>query len=124
MHQGSITGEEYTAETGTYRWMAPEITQLEEYSFMADVYSFGIVVWQLVAHEELFKELSQIEAAGTVAIDGASLPIQKKIPQLMEHLIRSCWNEHPKVQLSFSEICIELQEINVVLLMTKKMAWG
>ena len=77
MHQGSITGEEYTAETGTYRWMAPEIMQLEEYSFMVDVYSFGIVVQQLVAHEELFKELSQIEAAGTVAIDGGSLPIPK-----------------------------------------------
>ena len=115
MHQGGITGEEHTAETGTYRWMAPEIMRHEEYSFMADVYSFGVVVWQLVTHEEPFKELSQIEAAGTVAIDGARPPIPKKTPQLVEHLIRSCWNENPKVRLSFSEICIKLQEINDVL---------
>ena len=44
----AITGQELTAETGTYRWMAPEVIKHESYSSNADVYSFGIVLWQLI----------------------------------------------------------------------------
>lgn len=41
-------GEELTAETGTYRYMAPEVIRHESYSSNADVYSFGILLWQLI----------------------------------------------------------------------------
>ena len=44
----ALTGQELTAETGTYRWMAPEVIKHESYSSNADVYSFGIVLWQLI----------------------------------------------------------------------------
>ncbi|XP_031742701.1 serine/threonine-protein kinase STY8-like [Cucumis sativus] len=33
-----------TAETGTYRWMAPEVIEHKPYDHKADVYSFGIVL--------------------------------------------------------------------------------
>lgn len=36
-----------TAETGTYRWMAPEVIEHSPYRESADVYSFGIVVYVL-----------------------------------------------------------------------------
>jgi serine/threonine protein kinase len=36
---------EMTAETGTYRWMAPEVLEHRAYDHRADVYSFGIVIW-------------------------------------------------------------------------------
>jgi tRNA A-37 threonylcarbamoyl transferase component Bud32 len=42
------TGQELTAETGTYRYMAPEVIRHESYSSNADVYSFGILLWQLI----------------------------------------------------------------------------
>jgi serine/threonine protein kinase len=41
-------GQELTAETGTYRYMAPEVIRHESYSSNADVYSFGILLWQLI----------------------------------------------------------------------------
>ena len=34
-----------TAETGTYRWMAPEVIEHNPYSEKADVFSFGILLW-------------------------------------------------------------------------------
>lgn len=43
------TGQELTAETGTYRYMAPEVIRHESYSSNADVYSFGILLWQLIS---------------------------------------------------------------------------
>lgn len=37
-----------TAETGTYRWMAPEVIEHKPYNCKADVYSFGILLWELL----------------------------------------------------------------------------
>jgi serine/threonine protein kinase len=41
-------GGEMTAETGTYRWMAPEVINHKPYDHKADVFSFAIVLWELV----------------------------------------------------------------------------
>ena len=55
MTQQGTKRAEHTAETGTYRWMAPEVIRHEAYSFMADVYSFALILWQLITREQPFK---------------------------------------------------------------------
>ncbi|CAL5377366.1 unnamed protein product [Camellia sinensis] len=40
--------EVMTAETGTYRWMAPEGYRTQPYDHKADIFSFGIVLWELL----------------------------------------------------------------------------
>jgi hypothetical protein len=42
---------EMTAETGTYRWMAPEVIRHESYTQSADVFSFGMLVFELLTHQ-------------------------------------------------------------------------
>lgn len=37
-----------TAETGTYRWMAPEVIEHKPYDEKADVFSFAVVLWELL----------------------------------------------------------------------------
>ncbi len=114
MHYGAV-GEEHTAETGTYRWMPPEIIRHEVYSYAADVYSYALVVWQLVTHELPFKNYSQIEAAGKVAVERARPPFPHGTPELIIALIETCWSENPDERLSFAQILIELKEIFKVL---------
>jgi len=110
LHSGP--SEEHTAETGTYRWMAPEVIRHESYSFMADVYSYALVVWQLVTHETPFKDVSQIEAAGKVAIDDARPPFPPGTPNFVMVLIERCWSKWPDDRLSFAQITVELKEIH------------
>jgi serine/threonine protein kinase len=42
------TSGHMTAETGTYRWMAPEVIEHKPYDERADVFSFGVVLWELL----------------------------------------------------------------------------
>src|SRR5210317_411979 len=61
-------GGDLTAETGTYRYMAPEVIKHERYQYSADIYSLSTLMWEMITREAPFKKLSQIEAAGSVAL--------------------------------------------------------
>lgn len=115
LHQEGYVGEEHTAETGTYRWMSPEVIRHESYSLMTDVYSYAVVVWQLVTHEIPFQPLSQLEAAGRVAIQNARPLLPEGTPELVTALIERCWSKYPDERIPFAQITIELKEIHKVL---------
>ena len=53
-----------TAETGTYRWMAPEVTRHEGYTKSADVFSYGMLLFELISHEVPFADRPPLQAAG------------------------------------------------------------
>ena len=66
---------EMTAETGSYRWMAPEVIRHEPYHKPCDVYSFAIVVWELLTYTMPFADQSPVEAAMGVAVRSERPPI-------------------------------------------------
>ncbi|CAM9664554.1 unnamed protein product, partial [Ectocarpus sp. 8 AP-2014] len=102
---------DHTAETGTYRWMAPEVIRHEPYSQAADVYSFGVVLWQIVARKQPFKGLTPLQAAFSVARQGLRPQIPPSAPPAVARLIRRCWHRSPDSRPSFSQIRSELPEI-------------
>ncbi|KAJ6954115.1 serine/threonine-protein kinaseY46-like isoform X1 [Populus alba x Populus x berolinensis] len=52
-----------TAETGTYRWMAPEVINHLPYDQKADVFSFAIVLWELVTAKVPYDSMTPLQAA-------------------------------------------------------------
>jgi serine/threonine protein kinase len=52
-----------TAETGTYRWMAPEVIEHKPYDRKADVFSFAIVLWELLTGKIPYENLTPLQAA-------------------------------------------------------------
>lgn len=95
-------------ETGTYRWMAPEVIRHEAYSLPADVYSFGIFLWELVAHSVPYQGLNPIEAAYGVAKNSLRPSIPEGINSKYKALMLRCWHPNPESRPTFREICLLL----------------
>ncbi|XP_062182594.1 serine/threonine-protein kinase STY46-like isoform X2 [Phragmites australis] len=56
-------GGAMTAETGTYRWMAPEVINHQPYDNKADLYSFALVLWELTTSKIPYTTMSPLQAA-------------------------------------------------------------
>ena len=53
--------------------MAPEILRGEEYSLSADVYSFGVILWEIISRKQPFKELNAFAISYQVGTQGKRL---------------------------------------------------
>jgi mitogen-activated protein kinase kinase kinase 11 len=104
--------QDQTAETGTYRWMPPEVIRHETYSQTADVYSSAILFWQLLSRESPFANMSQIEAAAAVAMNDARPPFPSGVPDSIQSFIENCWTRDPDRRPSFDRIRDDLDAIS------------
>ena len=103
--------EEHSAETGTYRWMAPEVIRHETYSYQADIYSYSLVTWQLLTHERPFSRSSQIDVAQLVSMYEARPPFPDGTPIQIQTLISGGWSEDPQCRPSADMFCTSLTKI-------------
>ncbi|XVF45589.1 hypothetical protein PTKIN_Ptkin02bG0218300 [Pterospermum kingtungense] len=100
-----------TAETGTYRWMAPEVIEHKPYDHKADVFSFGIVLWELLTGKLPYEYLTPLQAAVGVVQKGLRPTIPKNTNPKLAELLERCWQQDPALRPDFSEIIEILQQI-------------
>jgi serine/threonine protein kinase len=89
--------------------MAPEVIRHESYSSLADVYSFGICLWQLITREIPFATMTPIQAAFRVA-NGERPPIPKGTPSRLKDIIVACWEQDSRKRPSFTWIAMALYD--------------
>ncbi|CAN1122242.1 Serine/threonine-protein kinase STY17 [Linum perenne] len=100
-----------TAETGTYRWMAPEVIEHKPYDHKADVFSFAIVMWELLTGELPYSYLTPLQAAVGVVQKGLRPTIPKETQPKLAELLDRCWRQDPAERPDFCEIIDILQQI-------------
>eukprot|EP01133_Synstelium_polycarpum_P005660 gene5660-6535_t len=97
---------------GTPLWMAPEVLQGKLFNEKADVYSFGLVLWQIYTRQELFPEFDNFYKFVTAICDKqVRPPIPEDCPKELKHLIQKCWDPSPDVRPGFSQIVSSLESI-------------
>lgn len=100
-----------TAETGTYRWMAPEVIEHKPYDHKADIFSFGIVMWELLTGQLPYSSLTPLQAAVGVVQKGLRPPIPNNSHPKLAELLERCWQQDPNHRPDFSEIIEILRQI-------------
>jgi len=88
---------------GTVLYMAPEVLMMQEFDTAADIYAFGLILYELVTELELFPEFDTIDAfVKAITKFNVRPPIGSLagLPKSLETLIEKCWdkdmNERPK----------------------------
>jgi len=99
---------------GSLVWMAPEVVFRRPYSDKVDVYSFGIILWEVTTRERPFQHLhTHREFIEAVLCAHQRPPIPADIPESLKNLMSSCWDYDPNKRPSFREILLKLSEVMV-----------
>lgn len=96
---------------GTYAWMAPEVIKNSVFSKASDVWSYGVVLWELLTGETPYKNIEPLSIAYGVAVNRLTLPIPKTCPQQWGKLMEDCWASDSHARPSFEMILDRFQKI-------------
>jgi len=108
MTRSSSLNEMRAEVIGTPRWMAPEVARREGFTKSADVFSFGMVLFELTTHEIPFAPYDSAQAAALITLDEARPPLPEGLPDPLQALVSRCWCAEPSQRPSFDEIVAEL----------------
>jgi mitogen-activated protein kinase kinase kinase 13 len=101
---------------GTVAWMAPEIIRNEPCSEKVDIWSYGVVLWELLTCETPYKDVDSSAIMFGVGNHSLRLPIPSTCPEGFRLLVKQCWNAKPRNRPSFKNILIHLDIASVEVL--------
>jgi len=105
--------QEFTAETGSYRWMAPEVTRHEPYDEKCDVYSYACLAYEMLSYRKPFDSMTVLEAAFAVARDGLRPEVPSSCPEPIAKLVRQCWAQRSEERPAFTEVLKRLDQFRM-----------
>ncbi|XP_019159295.1 PREDICTED: mitogen-activated protein kinase kinase kinase isoform X4 [Ipomoea nil] len=112
-----------TSQETSWRYVAPEVLKNEEYDTMVDVFSFALILQEMIEGCPPFPTKQEIDVAKAYAANERPpfrAPVKLYAHGLRE-LIEDCWSENPARRPTFRLIISKLEEINQIL--TRARRW-
>ncbi|PQQ21379.1 hypothetical protein Pyn_17966 [Prunus yedoensis var. nudiflora] len=89
---------------GTPQWMAPEILRNEPSNEKSDVFSFGVILWELMTESIPWNNLNSLQVVGVVGFMDRRLDIPEGLDPEVVLVIEDCWRSDPEQRPSFEDI--------------------
>eukprot|EP00026_Physarum_polycephalum_P001091 Phypoly_transcript_01092.p1 GENE.Phypoly_transcript_01092~~Phypoly_transcript_01092.p1 ORF type:complete len:1198 (+),score=219.95 Phypoly_transcript_01092:455-3595(+) len=100
-------------QIGAVAWTAPEVTRDTLYSTKSDVYSFAIILWEMVFRTRPWEGMHTMKIIAMVETGGrppvSNWPVG--IPQALLPIMQACWNGDPEQRPSFGQIVSQLEAL-------------
>lgn len=100
LHEGDK--RKHTGNCGTKRYMSPECGRFEHYGLSSDVYSFSLLLWEILALERPYAKLVAKDFSEKVYFGSMRPTIPSKWPRAIRELLPDCWtnekNERPTME--------------------------
>ncbi|RHZ61640.1 hypothetical protein Glove_346g21 [Diversispora epigaea] len=100
---------------GIIPYMAPELFKYQPYSYASDIYSLGMIMWQLTSGHRPFHDKEHGPKLILDILDGKRPEITEDTPELWANLMKRCWHPDPSQRPTIQEIyerSLELREIH------------
>ncbi|XP_075573167.1 mitogen-activated protein kinase kinase kinase 13 isoform X2 [Pelecanus crispus] len=93
---------------GTVAWMAPEVIRNEPVSEKVDIWSFGVVLWELLTGEIPYKDVDSSAIIWGVGSNSLHLPVPSTCPDGFKILMKQTWQSKPRNRPSFRQTLMHL----------------
>lgn len=100
-----------SGKTGSLAYMAPEVAKNWKYDKMVDVYSFGILLWEIAALRPAFVEYETPEQMQNVWNGDERPPMQQWWHVELQWLMKKCWSYFAKSRPEFDVVKETLEKI-------------
>nr|UPW27189.1 serine/threonine-protein kinase EDR1 [Allium cepa] len=97
---------------GTPEWMAPEVLRNEQSDEKCDVYSFGVILWELATLRMPWHGMNPMQVVGAVGFQEKRLEIPKEVDPMVARIILQCWQTEPSLRPSFAQLTTALKSLH------------
>ncbi|XP_059085701.1 proto-oncogene tyrosine-protein kinase ROS-like isoform X2 [Tigriopus californicus] len=96
------------------KWMAPESLADNKYTIKSDVWSFGVLLWEIInlGRSLPYSSMTNLEVM-TFVPNGGHPEIPPNCPERLKNLMLRCWAFHPDQRPEFKDCLQEVQELLV-----------
>ncbi|GLT47609.1 hypothetical protein SLA2020_212950 [Shorea laevis] len=113
---------------GTPEWMAPEVLRNEPSNEKGvvlqtavklnrcDVYSFGVILWELATLRLPWSGMNPKQVVGAVGFQNRRLDIPTEVDPLVARIIRECWQTDPNLRPSFAQLTVALKPLQWIVI--------
>lgn len=98
---------------GTPHWMAPEILKGGVYEYSSDVWSYGMILWEILKLEIPYYGLNPYQIYNLVVKDKKIVDIPTEGHDVLISLIRRCLSFEPNLRPTIKEIVNTLQNLRL-----------
>ncbi|XP_045599306.2 tyrosine-protein kinase Src42A isoform X1 [Procambarus clarkii] len=95
-----------------YKWTAPEAISHGHFTSKSDVWSYGILLFEIVTHGQMPYEEMDNKTTVTMINKGYRLPKPPSCPQALYEIMFKCWLDKPELRLNFAELKKEMEKLS------------
>lgn len=106
-------GSKTDTDVGPVRWLPPEAIKNRSFSIKTDIWSFGVVVYEVLTRKDPFGDKSITEVILGVSYEGLRLEIPENCPPQFAKLMNLCFQSDPVNRPTFKEICAILESESI-----------
>jgi serine/threonine protein kinase len=104
LRHGCTEYYELSGNTGSLRYMAPEVARSEPYNLTADVYSFGLLLWQVCSMDLPYDGMNRQDHSELVVYGNERPTLDSSWSTPLRILMKRAWEPDPSVRPSMDSI--------------------